>query len=51
MTDTAHLELRIHKSNDKISELKHQLRELRKDVHKLNKKVNDLLITVANETE
>lgn len=51
MSDTAHLEMRIHKSNDKISDLKHQLKELRKDIHKLNKKVNDLLVTVTNETE
>ena len=51
MSDTAHLEMRIHKSNDKISDLKHQLKEVRKDVQKLNKKVNDLLVTVTNETE
>jgi len=51
MSDTGHLEMRIHQSNDKISDLKHQLKELRKDIHKLNKKVNDLLVTVTNETE
>lgn len=47
MSDTAHLEMRIHKSNDKISDLKHQLKEVRKDVLKLNKKVNDLLFITS----
>jgi len=49
-SDTAQLEMRIHRSNDKISDLKHQLKEVRKDVLKLNKKVNDLLVTLTDET-
>ena len=46
-SDTAQLEMRIHRSNDKISDLKHQLKEVRKDVLKLNKKVNDLLFITS----
>lgn len=30
MSDTGHLEMRIHQSNDKISDLKHQLKEYEK---------------------
>lgn len=42
MTDTAQLEMRIHKSDDKIDRLKYKLRELQKTVDRLNEKVDAL---------
>ena len=51
MSDTAQLEMRICKSNDKISDLKWQLKELEKKVSKLEERLEQSEFDLSRATE